>query len=159
MAGSTNLELLDELARALADGIETALGPWVERSVAAIAEAYRPGLAGAVAVAARQAGAQAVADVAPEVRALLMVDVDEQRTGPLALLRRAVRYPTAVLADAEVPAVVRDEFAERAFPEDLYGLSPATFADLDPSLHEPGLAWGAAKAHVVLSRRRAEGQR
>ena len=31
--------------------------------------------------------------------------------------------------------------------------------DLDPALHEPGLRWGAAKAHVVLARRRAEGRR
>jgi hypothetical protein len=85
--------------------------------------------------------------------------VDQQATGPLALLREAVRYPTAVLADAGVPPVVRDEFAVRAFPDDAYGLAPAAFADVDPSLHEPGLVWGAAKAHVVLARRRAEGRR
>ncbi|MEO7555966.1 MAG: hypothetical protein ABIV94_05100, partial [Acidimicrobiales bacterium] len=75
------------------------------------------------------------------------------------LLRRAVRYPTAVLAAAGVPPVVRDAFAERAFPDDDYGLTPATFADVDPALHEPGLAWGAAKAHVHLSRRRTEARR
>ena len=40
------------------------------------------------------------------------------------------------------------------FPDDDYDLSPATFADIDESLHEPGLVWGAAKAHVVLTRRR-----
>ena len=31
--------------------------------------------------------------------------------------------------------------------------------DFYASLHEPGLVWGAAKAHVVLARRRAEGRR
>ena len=41
----------------------------------------------------------------------------------------------------------------------LYDLSPASFADLAPALKEPGLVWGAAKAHVHLSRRRAEGRR
>ena len=71
----------------------------------------------------------------------------------------AVRYPTAVLVGAGVPPVERDEFTERRFPEDVYDLAPATFADLDPSLHEPGLTWGAAKAHVHLARRRREGRR
>ena len=51
----------------------------------------------------------------------------------------------------------RDEFAERTFPDDVYDLSPASFADVDPALHEPGLMWGAAKAHVILHRRRSEG--
>jgi hypothetical protein len=41
----------------------------------------------------------------------------------------------------------------------VYDLSPAAFADLDPSLREPGLTWGAAKAHVHLARRRREGLR
>jgi hypothetical protein len=84
---------------------------------------------------------------------LLALDVDEQRVNPLALVRRAVSYPTAVLRDAGVPPVVRDEFDERAFPDDVYGLAPAAFADIDPALHEPGLLWGAAKAHAHLARR------
>ena len=91
--------------------------------------------------------------------ALLATDVDEQRANPLAVLRSAVRYPTAVLAAAGVPPVVRSEFDERAFPDDVYGLAPATWADLDPALQERGIVWGAAKAHVVLGRRRAEGKR
>ena len=42
----------------------------------------------------------------------------------------------------------------------LYGMIGWTlFADVDPTLHEPGLRWGASKAHVVLLRRRAEGRR
>ena len=36
---------------------------------------------------------------------------------------------------------------------------PATFADLDPDLGSAGIAWGAAKAHVILARRRSEGRR
>ena len=34
---------------------------------------------------------------------------------------------------------------------------PAPFADVDPSLHEPGLVWGAAKATSILARRRRRG--
>ena len=98
-------------------------------------------------------------EVGPRVRALLMLDPDEQTTTPLALLRAGVVHPTRVLAAAGVPPVTRDEFAERAFPEDVYGLAPATFGDLDERLAEPGLVWGAAKAHVHLARRRAEGRR
>ena len=75
------------------------------------------------------------------------------------MVRRAVVYPTAVLRGAGVPPVVRDADAEARFPDDDYDLTPAAFADLDPSLHEPGLVWGAAKAHVHLARRRAEGRR
>jgi hypothetical protein len=108
---------------------------------------------------AADAGRAARAEVVPALRALLALDIDEQRVNPLTLLRRAVRYPTEVLAEAGVAPVVRDAFDERAFPDDPYGLTPATFADIDPALHEPGLAWGAAKAHVHLVRRRAEGRR
>jgi hypothetical protein len=59
-----------------------------------------------------------------------------------------------VLRAAGVPPIVRDEFDERAFPDDVYGLIPAAFADIDASLYEPGLVWGAAKAHAHLVRRR-----
>jgi hypothetical protein len=81
------------------------------------------------------------------VRELLAADIDEQRTTPLAILRgAALRYPTSVLHAAGVPPVVRDRAAEELFPDDLYDLVPASFADLDPSLADAGLRWGAAKA-------------
>ena len=147
-------ELLAAHAAVLADGIERALGPWVVRCVVERADAWRPGLGQTLADAAAAAGREAASAVGPDVRALLALDVDAQATGPLAVVRTAVRFPTQVLADAGVPHVVRDEFAERAFPADLYGLAPAAFSDLHPSLHEPGLVWGAAKAHVVMRRRR-----
>lgn len=142
----------------LADGVEAALPGWVERSVERLAVAWAGRLDAGVAAAARAAGADARAEVAPRVRALLALDLDEQRTNPLALVREAVRFPTAVLREAGVPPVERDEVAERQLPDDPYDLTPTSFADLDPALHEPGLEWGAAKAHVHLARRRAEGQ-
>lgn len=150
---------LARYADALAVGVEAALGPWVERSVASVLDQWRPGQVSEWADAAHRAGEAAVSDVGPRVRELLSADVDSQRTGPLALLREAVRHPTEVLAAAGVPPVVRDEFAERVFPADVYGLAPASFADLDPALAEVALVWGAAKAHVILARRRAEGRR
>ncbi|HTN80101.1 MAG TPA: hypothetical protein VMK16_10545, partial [Acidimicrobiales bacterium] len=90
------------------------------------------------------------------VRALLATDVDEQRTNPLSLLRGAVRYPTGVLRGAGITVIAeRDEFARRAFPDDVYDLTPATWADIDPLLQDPGITWGAWKAYTHLSRRRA----
>ncbi len=87
------------------------------------------------------------------------MDIEDQRTTPLELLRTGVIYPTQVLSALGVPPVARDEFTERAFRDDVYGLSPASFAEVDESLREPGLRWGAAKAFVHLARRRGEGQR
>ena len=146
---------------ALAVAVEAALPGWVVRSVELIMRAWQGDdrVDPQVLSAANEAGALAASEVARELRALLAVDIDEQRTNPLTLLRRAVRYPSAVLAQAGVPPVVRDEQSERMFPDDAYGLAPASFADIDASLHEPGLAWGAAKAHVHLARRREEGRR
>jgi hypothetical protein len=150
---------LARYARELADGIEAAISGWVVACVERILVAYRGQVGVDERRAAEAAGADARADVAPQVRALLQTDIDEQRTSPLALVRGAVRYPTAVLEQAGVPPVERDPFTVRQFPDDPYDLVPASFADLDPALHEPGLTWGAAKAHVHLARRRREGRR
>jgi hypothetical protein len=146
-------------ARDLADAIDAVLPSWVERSVAQVlADAGRPADA-SVQAAAAEAGLRARSEVGGRVRALLVLDIDEQRTGPLAILRGAVTYPTGVLRGAGVAPVTRDATATRLFPDDLYDLSPAAFADVDPALHEPGMAWGAAKAFVHNKRRRAEGRR
>lgn len=91
-----------------------------------------------------------------DLRALLAADVDEQRTNPLSLFRRATAGPTEVLRSLGVPPVHRDRFATEQFPDDLYALTPATWADVDPALHEPGIAWGAWKALTVLRRRRQQ---
>jgi hypothetical protein len=150
---------LAALATGLADGIQRVLGPWVVRNVERIMEAWQGTCPEEIQQAAAAAAVRATDEVMPAVRALLATDVDEQRGNPLALLRPAVRYPTGVLRAAGVPGVVRDAEAERQFPDDDYDLTPASFAEIDRSLHEPGMAWGAAKAHVVLQRRRAEGRR
>jgi hypothetical protein len=149
------MEDVDEQARALADAIDAALAGWVVRSVErTLARAGRPPEADVMAAAA-EAGAKAQAEVGAEVRELLEADLEQQRTTPLSILRAAVRYPTAVLRDAGVPPVDRDDFAREAFPDDDYDLTPASFADIDPSLFEPGVAWGAAKAWTHRQRHRS----
>jgi hypothetical protein len=151
---SADEQKLHEYAVALADAVDEALPRWIERCVARYVA-----VEGDLARQVRELTAVASAEVAVQMRELLFTDIDAQRRNPLAVLRAAVRYPTDLLASLGVPAPDRDSFAERAFPDDRYDLSPASFGDVDPSLQEPGLLWGAAKAHVHLQRRRDEGRR
>lgn len=145
---------LQSAARALAAAAEAALPGWVERQVERLMRAWRGDLPDAVRAAARTAGHQAQLEVGKRLRALLALDIDEQRTNPLSILRGAVAYPTSVLRDAGVPEVVRDDFKARAFPADVYDLVPATWTDIDESVQEPGLVWSAWKAGEHLRRRR-----
>jgi len=150
---------LARYAETLADGVERAIAGWVERVGRGVLEGQGMPVDAALADALAAAAVAARDDGAPRVRALLATDVDAQSGNPLAVLRSLVRYPTAVLRAAGARPLPRDEFARRAFPDDIYDLTPATFADVDPTLHEPGLVWGAAKAHVHLARRRRDGRR
>jgi hypothetical protein len=151
------VESIEEPARRLADAIDAALPGWVIRSVTRVMAAWTgdPSLPPDVAAAADAAARQATEETGALTRALLLGDIDEQRTTPLALIRGAVRYPTAVLESAGVPPVARDRFAIDAFPDDDYDLTPASFADVDPALAEPGIAWGAAKAFEHKRRHRS----
>lgn len=150
---------LAEFADELAAAVEAALPGWVGRSVEERLSQAGRSPTPQIEASIERASRDAVAAVMGDLRALLAADVDRQWTGPLALIRRAVAFPTAVLAEAEVPEVARDDAAEAMFPDDRYNLVPASFAPLGPEVSEAGLRWGAAKAHVVLARRRAEGRR
>jgi hypothetical protein len=134
----------------LAAVVDRVLPGWVVRCV----QRFRTDLDGDAAVA----GEAARSEIGIRLRDLLETDLDRQRSNPLAVLRGAVRYPTAVLAAAGVPAVVREPFAVTAFPDDIYNLAPATWSDIDPTLQDPGISWSAWKAHEFLRRRRAEGK-
>jgi hypothetical protein len=145
-------------ARALADGVEAALPGWVARSVERVLAAQGLPVGDDTRQLVVEAGRRARDGVGPRVRRLLDADIDDQRTNPLAIIRGAIVHPTRVLQAAGARPVPRDAQAQRHFPDDLYDLTPGSFAEIDPSLHEPGLLWGAAKAHVHLRRRaRAEG--
>lgn len=154
-AGAPVPASVQEAAELLADGAIAALGGWVERCVAETCERAGVDAAG-LSEHARAAGEQCVAETGPPLRDLLATDVDEQQTTPLSVLRGAVRYPTQVLADGGVPEPERDNFERSRFGDDPYGLTPASFADIDPELGPIGIAWGAAKAFEVLQRRRVD---
>lgn len=92
-----------------------------------------------------------------KVTVLLRTDIDEQDNNPLAVVRTLVGPMTRYLAERSVEAVTRDPDSQRLFPDDRFDLTPGSFSDVHPDLHMAGLSWGAAKAHVHLQRRRAEG--
>jgi hypothetical protein len=153
------LALLQEASDAIVAGVERELPGWVVRSVAHILDAW-----GRASVDAREragraavaAGRAATERVVAELRALFALDPEEQRSTPLEIVRQAYREPTAVLAAAGIPPVVRDEFAERAWPDDSYGLVVHGLGDLgDDDLAPLQMAWGLAKAKVVRARRDA----
>jgi hypothetical protein len=148
-------ESIEDHARTLADAIDAALPGWVVRCVERTMTATPGGMTSEARRRAEAAGRDARAGTGSAIRALLEADIDEQRSTPLALLRQAVRYPTEVLRQAGVAPVGRDPFDRRSFPDDPYGLSPASLADVDPVLVGPGISWGAAKAFVHKQRHRS----
>ena len=145
---------LARLGAALADAVVEALPGWVERSVTDLVRAWAGAVGPEELAAARRAGGEAAAVVGPELRRLLEADVDAQWTNPMTIVRRAVAPATAALRAAGVGEVQRSAEDEARFPGDVYGLTPGTFADLDPSLHELGITWGAVKARAHLTRHR-----
>ncbi len=146
------------ISDALADAVEDVVPEWIEGLVVDLVEAWSGYVSAPAAAAAVAAGEAARDEVMPALRDLLATDIDGQRANPLALLRDATRHAHAVLADLEVPAMPRDQFARNSFPDDVYGLVPASWDEIDPSLQEVGLTWGAAKAFLFKARRREEGQ-
>lgn len=151
------LAALSETGRRIVDGVRRALPGWAEREAARILAAWGGHPAGVrreIEARARHAGERAAERIVAELDALLALDPGEQRSTPLQVVRTAYREVTAVLRDAGVPPVVRDEFDERAVPDDDYDLAPRTFADLgDDDLAPLHLAWGVAKAGVHKARR------
>ncbi|MDP9336603.1 MAG: hypothetical protein M3Q30_25265 [Actinomycetota bacterium] len=148
--------LMTQGAGVLIDGVAR-LGPaWVVRSVTALIDAWGKldddSRAGAIA-AASVAGERAATRVETELRSLFELDPAAQRATPLEIIRSLFREASEVLRAAGVPAVVRDPFETRAFPDDPYGIVLKNPAELgDDELGGALLAWGLGKAKVLRSR-------
>jgi hypothetical protein len=95
---------------------------------------------------AQSAGEHAAVAVAAPLKELLAADVDQQWTTPLALVRPLVGFATGVLEKVGVPGVERDDFQVARFPDDEYGLTPASLSVLGEDVADLALVWGAAKA-------------
>jgi len=146
---------LDEAPATLLTAARRVVPTWLRRLAT---QAYvRGGGDPAVVAAELDRTVDAAADAALQRLAeLLATDVDHQRTTPLSVFRDATVPVADLLRVHDVPPPA----ANPASPAtDDYQLQPATWADIDPTLHEPGLTWGAWKAMTVLARRRDEGLR
>jgi hypothetical protein len=152
------LAMLAAAGATIVAGVERAGATWSVRVVDRILDAWgrvddarRP----EIRLAAEDAGVRAAVRVAASLRRLLALAPTDQHATPLEIVRSIVVEPTRLLRDLGVPEVVRDDFDERAHPDDVYDLVPRTLADLDPDLGPELLVWGVAKAKVL----RAETQR
>ena len=145
-----------EAATGIVAGVEAALPGWVEREVERIVDAWGrldEAQRAEATAAAGTAGRSATQRVVAGLRDLFGRDPVEHTATPLQIVRSAYREPTAVLAAVGIPPVERDEFHERAWPDDDYGLVPESLADLgDEDLGPLLLAWGLAKAAVLRAR-------
>lgn len=152
----TDDERLCEFATALAEQILSAIPGWVQECVGRrLPPNQYERWQGEVA----DAGIQAAEDLAGPLRTLLSQDIDQQRTTPLTIVRGGVAHAARVLTDAGVPHARRDADAVRLHPDDVYDLTPGGYLDLGQSVQDASLMWGAAKAHVHIQRRKAEGLR
>ena len=144
---------LSDAGDAIVAGVQAALPGWVEGRVAFIANAWGrldPVTRAALDARASAAGVVAAQRVANELRTFFATPVTEQRTTPLEIVRATTSDVSALLSDVGIPPVERDAFDERAFPDDLYGVTPASLSDLgDESLGPWQLAWGLAKARLL----------
>ena len=152
------LARLEETGAAIVAGVERQVPGWVQTQVGRLLDAWGRAPAETRVRAQAQsveAGTAASRRIVDQLRALFAVDPTQQQVTPLEIVRSVYREPTALLAAAGVPPIVRDEFDERAWPDDVYGLVPRTIGDLgDPELAPLHLAWGMAKATVIRARRR-----
>ena len=148
------MTVLTELGQELAQELEIALPGWVEARVRFIYQAWTLDWSEEIASDAQEAGKKCATEVGLRLRELLESGIEQQDTNPMSILRSATSYPTQVLKNYDVPPIERDDFLEDTFPDDVYGLTPAAFSDFGQNAHELGIAWGAAKAHTHLSRRR-----
>ena len=149
---------LSEPAARLLDVASSVTGEWMRRTMLGAAAYGRVDVSGMAAELDAVVRSES-ARLLEALEDLLRTDVDQQRTNPLSLFRYAVAGPTEWLRSVGVPAPPSDRFTTERFPDDVYRLGPATWADVDRRLHEPGLIWGAWKAMTVLQRRRDEGLR
>jgi hypothetical protein len=152
-----SLARLDESGAAIVAGVEAQVPAWAQAEVERLLDAWGRTSVDVRARAQTEsaaAGRAAAERIVAELRALFAIDPLQQGATPLEIVRTAYREPTVVLEAAGVPPVVRDEFDERAWPDDVYGLVPRTLGDLgDPDLAPLHLAWGMAKAAVIRARR------
>jgi hypothetical protein len=144
--------LLAEHSEALYEGLRAILPDWAAELVRRLGSGHAD--ESAIDAGARRLRDYATGAVLDQVKVLLETDIDAQWTSPLEVVRLVVGPATDELQALGAPPVPRDAQSAELHPDDIYDLTPSAFAEIHPSLHQLGLAWGAAKAHVHLRRHR-----
>ena len=144
---------LREASDSILAGVAAALPAWFAGRVAFIADAWgrldAPARA-SLDAAARDAAVTSTTRVTDALGVLFGTEAAAQRTTPLEIVRTAAVDVAVVLGAAGIPPVERDAFDERAFPDDVYGVTPSSLSDLgDEDLGPLQPAWGLAKARVL----------
>ncbi len=129
---------------------------------AAISEAIRPWLNSQVLSRVKmlddeldEAMEHAAVRVEKSIAELAAADVDAPLSGPLERIRQGVEPLNAVLDQRGVEPPRRNAMDQQMRPDDRHELGPMTFRDLGDAVHDAGIGWGAAKAHLHLQRRRS----
>jgi hypothetical protein len=144
---------LAQLGAELAGAIVAAIPEWITESVTGRVNQWLQAGGGPLRVEEAElllmceaAGQTAAEKAGGPLVELLLSDVDQQWTTPLAIVRPLVAFASDVLDRAGVPEVVRDDFQVTRFPDDRYALTPASLAALGEDVAVLALTWGAAKA-------------
>ena len=133
-------------ATPLRQAIAAAVRPWLESAVARRGVAADPEVSELIEAVA--------AEVETSIAELVDADPDVPLSGPLERIRRTVVPVNEFLQRRDVPKPMRNTMDVEMHPEDLYDLGPMTFRDLGDEVHDAGITWGAAKAHLHLKRHR-----
>ena len=138
--------------RALQAAVADALPRWLEQVIG-----DRAGTEAARSTDAQSVVAQVVANAFARLGELATADVEKPLSGPLESLRRSMAPVSDYLDSIGVARPERDPVDREMRPDDPHDLGPMRFLDLGPEVHEAGIAWGAAKAHLHLRRRNRPG--
>lgn len=121
--------------------------------IAALVDGYRPYTTGRLAQRGWEVPDAALAEgeawLRDELTALLQRPYPDQARGPLEVFQEALAFPTRELAGAGIEPPARDPAAVAALPGDVYGLAPASSAEIGEEAWAAHLAWGAAKAAAL----------
>ena len=131
---------------ALRAAIETSFEPWLRATLTTRFDGPMP-------VEVENAITQAEERALANITRLVEADVDEPLSGPLEQLRRAVAGLGPVLDAHGFPRPNRDPYDQEMRPDDVHELGPISFMDLGEAVQTAGITWGAAKAHLHMTRR------
>ncbi|MGI9624274.1 MAG: hypothetical protein ACR2PK_15680 [Acidimicrobiales bacterium] len=145
---------IGRIAERLHDSAVAATPGWIRSSVVRVAASQGIVISESDEELIQDAQARGEVFVDERLGRLLRTDFSEQKSTPLSVFRDAARFPVEVLHQLGATEVTRIDVERWAFPNDPFGVTPASLADLGPEVQEAGIAWGAAKAHVHLTRHR-----